>query len=105
MRFIKPFTNTGKYELKMTQSGIDRIKVDQLKNSMKSNSFDFTINSNRIGFEVFNNTFYITEGHHRMHAALEIWKETNDYSFVEGLILNGLRYTISKCPISYRFNI
>lgn len=105
MKFLKLFTDTGNYKLKMTQSSVDKSKVEQMKKSMKSNSFDFTIDNNKIGYEVFNDTYYVTEGHHRMQAALEIWKETSDYSFVENLIKNGLRYDISKKPQSFRFSI
>jgi hypothetical protein len=105
MNFLNYFNNTGKYNIRMTQFGVDRNKSQKIKESMKSGNYDFEIDSNRIGFEIFNNVFYITEGHHRMQAALEIWKETKDYSFVERLIENGLKWSINKLPKSYRFKI
>jgi filamentous hemagglutinin len=105
MNFLNYFNNTGKYNIRMTQFGVDRNKSQKIKESMKSGNYDFEKDSNRIGFETFNNVFYITEGHHRMQAALELWKETKYYSFVDKLIQNGLRCDINKLPKSYRFKI
>lgn len=105
MNFLNYFNNTGKYNIRMTQFGVDRNKSQKIKESMRSGNYDFEKDSNRIGFEAFNNVFYITEGHHRMQAALELWKETKDYSFVDKLIQNGLRWDINKLPKSYRFKI
>ena len=105
MNFLNYFNNTGKYNIRMTQFGVDRNKSQKIKESMKSGNYVFEKDSNRVGFEIFNNVFYITEGHHRIQAALELWKETKDYSFVDKLIQNGLRWDINKLPKSYRLKI
>ena len=45
------------------------------------------------------NDIYITEGHHRMMAALKYWLYTNDYSPVEKLVENGIFN--DKKPLNY----
>jgi len=102
LKFINKY-NTGKYNIRMTQNFIDRQKVNSIKKSMMSNEYNFDIDSNKIAYEMTNGIYYITEGHHRMQAALEIWKENKDYSNVDKLIGNAYRYTIKSEPISFRF--
>lgn len=107
-RLIKKFEffnkyNTGLYDIRMTQYFIDESKVDSIKKSMINGDYNFDENNNIIGVEIFNNVYYITEGHHRMNAALKIWSEYNDYSFVEKLISNSKKYIIKKKPLSYKF--
>jgi len=87
----------------MTQSSLNKDKVKEIKNKMISGDFDFTKDENKIGYEFLENVYYITEGHHRMQAALEIWKENGNYECVRNLIKNGLKWIIKKKPNSYRF--
>ena len=102
LKFINKY-NTGKYNIRMTQNFIDRQKVNSIKKSMMSNEYNFDIDSNKIAYEMTNGIYYITEGHHRMQAALEIWKENGNYECVRNLIKNGLKWIIKKKPNSYRF--
>ena len=102
LKFLNKY-NTGKYNIRMTQTFLDRKKVDSIKKDMLLHKYNFELDSNKIGCEVNNGVYYVTEGHHRMQAALEIWKENKDYSNVEGLLGNGYLYHIKHEPISFRF--
>lgn len=102
LKFLNKY-NTGKYNIKMTQNFLDRDKVNSIKKDMLLNKYDFNLDGNKIGIEAYNDTYYISEGHHRMQAALEIWKEKGDYINVENLIKNGYIYHIKHEPISFRF--
>jgi hypothetical protein len=102
MKFLNKY-NTGKYNIRMTQTFLNRDKVDSIKKDMMLNQYNFKLDDNKIGCEVNNNIYFIGEGHHRMQAALEIWKESNDYSNVENLIKNAYLYHIKHEPISFRF--
>lgn len=103
MKFLNFFNNTGDFLIRMTQSSLNKDKVKEIKNKMISGDFDFTKDENKIGYEFLENVYYITEGHHRMQAALEIWKENGNYECVRNLIKNGLKWIIKKKPNSYRF--
>lgn len=105
MEFLRFFNNTGYFSIRMTQSFIDNVKVLDIKSKMTSKIFDFKKDDNKIGYEFLENVYYITEGHHRMQAALELWKETGNYEYVRNLIKNGLKWDIKKKPNSYRFKI
>ena len=95
--------DTGKYKIRMTQNFIDKEKVLSIINDMIQDKYDFNDYSNKIGIEFNNHVYYVTEGHHRMQAALEIWKEFKNYQFVEQLIKNALIYPIKYSPQNYRF--
>lgn len=99
------FKGTGSLNIRMTQNYIDKSKVNSIKKSMFDNKYDFDDPSNKIAYEIYDDVYYITEGHHRMQAALEVWVETNDYSCVENLIYNAIGYKINKKPISFRFKL
>lgn len=108
MIYIKEFfdfNNTGYINLRMTQSFIDKNKVNEIKKSMESNTYDYDLDDNRIGIEIYNNVYYVSEGHHRMQAALEMWKSTGDYTPVENLVKKAVCYDIKYKPVNYRFNI
>lgn len=49
-------------------------------------------------FAAKNGVYYIGEVHHRMIAALEIYKETGDPTFVNKLIENGRWDPINTAP-------
>ena len=57
---------------------------------MRNNCFRYTDTEARVlGFVDENGTYYLTDGHHRINAALELWWETGDRSFLERLIDAG----------------
>jgi len=103
MKYLNFFRSTGKYDLRMTQNFIDTNKVKSIKKSLYENTYDYNKDSNIIAYEFLNNIYYITEGHHRIQASLELWKETKDYSYTENLIKKGLKYSVNKAPINFNF--
>lgn len=50
------------------------------------------------GFAAKNGFYHKGEGHHRMAAALEIYKKTGDSNFVNKLIENGRWDPINTAP-------
>ncbi len=78
----------------------DRKVVDQIKCDMLNDEYLFTADRGRIGgYKDSDGTYYIGEGHHRMNAALEIFEETGNTSYVDALLENGL-WTPGKPPQS-----
>lgn len=64
--------------------------VDQIKRDMLAGEYDYESSRGRIaGWRDQRKTYYIGEGHHRMAAALEVFRETGDHSHVMRLIENG----------------
>ena len=82
-----------------TQSGLRNPHVvDEIKRSMLENKYDFSLLNNRIGgYFDRQGTYHISEGHHRMTAALEIYRETGENKFVYELIKN-VRWTNISMP-------
>lgn len=65
--------------------------VDQLKEDMLSGNFRFESDEGRIsGWNDERGTYYICEGHHRVIAALEIYKETGNRTYIDRLLECGL---------------
>lgn len=89
----------GKYN-RMTQTFLDRKKVDSIKKDMLSHDYNFELDGNKIGCEVKKCIMLQKD---RMQAALEIWKETKDYSNIGNLLKNAYLYHIKHEPISFRF--
>lgn len=102
-KYLKFKLDTGKFNIKSTQSLIDDLKVKSIKETMINGLYDFEDPNNIIACYVKDNIYYITEGHHRMQAALNIWRETGNYSFVDELIINSIKYETNKIPPSYNF--
>src|SRR5699024_8434986 len=77
--------------IKGTQVGLrDPASVDLLKNDMLNNKFDFSADKGKIaGYVDSKGNFYITEGHHRMTAAQELYKSTGDATYIKKLLANG----------------
>ena len=71
--------NTGKYKIYSYQNGFNMSKIEKIYKDIETNNFDYTSNSAIIAGCKEDNTFYITEGNHRMLAALKYFKLTNDY--------------------------
>lgn len=97
-KYLNFKSNTGKFNIKSTQDFIDRNKVNSIKESMLRGEYKFDVPNNIIACYTKDNIYYITEGHHRMSAALSIWKETGNW-----LISNSIKYEINKIPHSYNF--
>ena len=67
---------------------------------MLSGNYKFLEDCGRIGGYIDEaGNYYIGEGHHRMNAAMEIFEETGDASFVNQLLENGL-WTPKKPPFA-----
>lgn len=64
--------------------------VDQLKEDMLAGRFDYEREGSRVfGWLDDRGTYYICEGHHRIVAALEIFSETGDRSYLDLLLEHG----------------
>jgi hypothetical protein len=64
--------------------------VDQFKEDMLGGKFRYESREGRIyGWKDKRETYYICEGHHRVVAALEIFWETGDRSYVDRLLECG----------------
>ncbi len=65
---------------------------------MLNGSFDFQHIEKRIGgYLDSKGTYHVTEGHHRMAAAQEIYKETGDSKYIKQLLNEG-RWTKQDLP-------
>lgn len=100
--FMKGIKNSFKslgYNVKSMQKGtLSRDIVNNKKtNMLLDNAYDFTAKENQIGG--YKNTttgeYVINEGNHRFQAAREIFEETGNSSYIDGLIKNG-RWTNIK---------
>lgn len=74
--------------IKGTQVGLrNPAQIDSMKDDMINKVYDFTLPQNRIaGYVDSKGAFYVTEGHHRMAAAQELYKNTGDASYINNLI-------------------
>lgn len=67
-----------------------RDSVEGLKNKMLTGEFDYSLADRVSGlYNRSTNTFYVSEGHTRMSAALEIAREKGDWSYFKKLIQSG----------------
>lgn len=61
--------------------------VDQIKADMLAEEFEFETERGRIlGRNDKRGRYYISDGHHRVVAALELYKETGDCSYLDRLL-------------------
>ena len=71
-----------------------------MKYDMINGKYDFKKPENIIaGYVDAKGNYYITEGHHRMAAAMEIYKKTGDASYINKLLSNGKWTETQKPPI------
>jgi RHS repeat-associated protein len=77
---------------------LDKCLVQQYKHDMLNNLWRWRSVEGRIGGYFHNGNYYITEGHKRMEAAMQIYEETGDRSFVDKLLQLG-EWTYQKPPI------
>jgi len=92
--------------LSMAQNGILPEKVEQIddfKRRMRDGSFKYDDYRQISGlYHERSDTYFISEGHHRLAAALEIAQESGDWSFFNRLIKKGYwSKTDSKPRIQY----
>lgn len=98
--FSKIFYDTGKWTIYSTQTEYNNQKVEDIYNDILNNKYDYTSDRGRIAGYHYKGKYYITEGHHRILAALKYWRKYNDYQPVNKLIENGLFQ--EKNPVSER---
>ncbi|MSP18785.1 MAG: hypothetical protein EXR74_04360 [Bdellovibrionales bacterium] len=81
------------FVMSMTQSGLTAEKssqIDDLKKRMREGTFEFNDNRQVSGlYHERSDTYFVSEGHHRLAAALEIAKEDGDWSFFKKLVQKG----------------
>ncbi len=81
------------FVMSMMQSGLLPEKsqqIDEFKKKMLDNTFEFEDMRQVSGlYHERSDTYFISEGHHRLAAALEIAKEQGDWSFFKKLIQKG----------------
>lgn len=63
--------------------------VDQIRTAMLNGTYQFSSLAGRIGGEIRNGAYIIGEGHHRMAAAIQIYRSTGNPEFVRKLIEFG----------------
>lgn len=95
--------------IKSTQVGLGQpAKVDYYKKMMKDGTFKFDKDEFIVaGFRDSKGIYYVSEGNHRMVAAIELYNETGSTKYIEGLIKNGrwnydANYSGSKFRIPMR---
>ena len=66
-------------------------RVDQIKEAMRTGSFRFeSVEGRLFGWKDAKGTYYISEGHHRVVAALELYSEDGDRFHLDRLLDCGL---------------
>lgn len=71
-----------------------------MKYDMINGKYDFKKPENIIaGYVDAKGNYYITEGHHRMAAVMEIYKKTGDAYYINKLLSNGKWTETQKPPI------
>lgn len=95
--------------IKSTQVGLGKPeKVDYYKQMMRDGTFKFDKDEYIIaGFKDSKGIYYVSEGNHRMVAAIELYNETGSAKYIEGLVKNGrwdynANYSGSKFRIPMR---
>jgi hypothetical protein len=86
-------------KIKGTQVGLSKPEqVETIKEDMRSNNYRFEEDRGRIGgWKDPEGVYHVGEGHHRMAAAQELYKETGDPTAVNKLIRHGL-WTETNTP-------
>src|SRR5262245_326295 len=78
-------------KIRGTQIGLKNpALVDQIKASMRAGKFPYDeLRCRIVGIKDLDGIYYVKEGHHRMAAAMELYKELKDSSFVRNLLTSG----------------
>lgn len=66
-------------------------KVDRFKTVMLAGQWDFARQGKSFAYWRQENTVWISEGHHRTNAALEIGRASGDWCFLDRLLEHGSR--------------
>lgn len=75
---------------------------------MKDESFKYNVDEFKIaGYKDSKGMYYVSEGNHRMVAAIELYNETGSTRYIEALIKNGnwyyqVKYTGDKFRVPMR---
>jgi hypothetical protein len=84
-------------KIRGTQLGLSNPgQIDQIKADMLAGRFDYA--ASPIAGVQFNGVYYVKIGHHRMVAALEIYKETGDPFAILELLKWGLFPEVPNAP-------
>ena len=78
-------------KIRGTQIGFkDPDYIDIVKNKMFNNDFDFSLLENKIGgYFDCKGVYHVGDGHHRMAAAIELYKETGNENYILNLLEHG----------------
>ncbi|MCX9044969.1 RHS repeat-associated core domain-containing protein, partial [Citrobacter portucalensis] len=78
-------------KIRGTQIGFkDPDYIDIVKNKMFNNDFDFSLLENKIGgYFDCKGVYHVGDGHHRMAAAIELYKETGSENYILNLLEHG----------------
>lgn len=96
--FKNIFYDTGKYKIYSTQNEFDKSKINKIFQDISGNEYDFFSDKGKIAGYFHKGKYYVTEGHHRILAALKYWRIFNDYQPVDKMIKNG--NFVEKNPVS-----
>jgi len=90
--------------LRGTQIGLSNPRqIEQLKADMRQGQFAYGETHARIcGVRDPSGTYHIKVGHHRMVAALELYRETGDPSALRALMQWGLWDDVAEPPLDSR---
>jgi RHS repeat-associated protein len=91
-------------KIRGTQKGLrDPDLVDKIKQDMLSDQYRYSSLEGKIGgFLDEDGVYHIGEGHHRMTAAMEIYQETGDASYINQLLQEGRWTQVTTPPSSSR---
>lgn len=94
----------GLPRIRGTQIGLsDADSVDQIKRDMQQGSFAYPEQRARIaGVRDLSGTYHVKVGHHRMAAAMEIYRETGEAAAILELLRCGRWDDVQRAPIDSR---
>ncbi|MDC9583376.1 Rhs family protein, partial [Xenorhabdus sp. PR6a] len=89
-------------EIKGTQTGFKNPhQIDSMKKDMLDGNYDFTLDKNRISVIIDNKgVYHVSDGHHRMTAAMEIHKTTGNDKYIRELLNNAKKDRQNTVPSS-----
>jgi hypothetical protein len=87
----------------MRQTGLlDEARIDRYKALMLAGQWDFAGSGQSFVFWRQGNTVWIADGHHRTNAALEIGRESGDWSYLHLLLDHGKQEIEDPTPRNRR---
>jgi len=93
-----------KWTIKGLQKGLrNPALVKDLVVAMKNGTFDFKAARGIIaGYKDAKGIYYVSEGHHRMAAAVEVFKKTGNAGPITKLLQNGRWTSVVEAPAGAR---